>query len=118
MDSGQSRMDKERRTVEAMVALYCHAHHGRTGDLCDGCSSLVAYARLRLAACPYQQSKPTCGRCPIHCYKPELRMQIKEVMRYAGPRMFLHYPILAIRHMRDRFRKIPGLPYKNPTRQK
>ena len=113
MDS-ETRMDKERRTVEAMVALYCHAHHGRQKGLCDGCRDLVTYARRRLAHCPYQHGKPTCGRCPIHCYKPEARRTIKEVMRYAGPRMFLHHPLLAIRHLRDRFRKIPRPPPRNP----
>ena len=117
--TGQARMDNERRTMEAMVAIYCRAHHGRKEGLCDACESLVAYARRRLAACPYQHDKPTCGRCPIHCYKPETRMTIREVMRYAGPWMFLHHPLLAIRHVKDRLRKIPLPPHKNPpTRQR
>jgi hypothetical protein len=115
MDSGQARMDNERRTMEAMVALYCHAHHYSKEGLCDACRGLVTYARQRLAHCPYQQNKPTCGRCPIHCYKQEPRMTIKEVMRYAGPRMFLHHPLLAIRHLRDRIRKIPQPPRKNTS---
>jgi predicted amidophosphoribosyltransferase len=114
MGSGQSRMDNERRTIEAMVALYCHAHHGRKEGLCDACRDIVTYARRRLAHCPYQQDKPTCSRCPIHCYKPEPRATIREVMRYAGPRMFLHHPFLAIRHLRDRLRKTPQAPRKTP----
>ena len=117
MNFGQSRMDYERKTMEAMVTLYCRAHHHR-GDLCDECRSLIAYARKRLAGCPYQKNKPTCGRCPIHCYKPEMREKIKEVMRYAGPRMVWRHPILAITHMRDRLRKIPPIPYKPAIRKK
>lgn len=111
---GRSRMDNERKTVEAMIALYCHAHH-HSGKLCDECKALVTYTRKRLAGCPYQNNKPTCGRCPIHCYKPEMRGKIQEVMRYAGPRMVWHHPILAIIHMRDRLRKIPSRPVKNPA---
>jgi hypothetical protein len=118
MGFGSSRMDNEQRTVEAMVSLYCHAHHGRTEGLCDACISLAAYARQRLAGCIYQGNKPTCGRCPIHCYKPEMRKKIQEVMRYSGPRMLWRHPILAIIHLRDRLRKIPPHPRKTPVRQR
>lgn len=38
-----------------------------------------------------------------------MREQIKAVMRYAGPRMLLHHPILALFHMLDGLRKpCPG----------
>jgi hypothetical protein len=114
---GRSRMDNERKTVAAMVAFYCQAHHSK-GELCDECQSLADYARKRLADCPYQQSKPTCGRCPIHCYKPEMRRKIQEVMRYAGARMLWRHPILAIFHMRDRLRKIPPFPHNIKVRRK
>jgi hypothetical protein len=30
-----------------------------------------------------------------------MREQIRQVMRYAGPRMLLHNPILTIRHLLD-----------------
>jgi hypothetical protein len=117
MDCGQSRMDNERKTVEAMVNLYCRAHH-RQGGLCDECGSLMDYARKRLAGCIYLNNKPTCGKCPIHCYTPVMRKKIKEVMRYAGPRMLWHHPILAITHMRDRLRKVPPSLHKAPIRKK
>jgi len=41
----------------------------------------------------------------VHCYAPEMREKIKEVMRYAGPRMLLSHPILAIAHLIDGLRK-------------
>ena len=50
---------------------------------------------LRLAKCPYQEDKTTCAKCPVHCYKPSRREQIRAVMRYAGPRMLLRHPRLA-----------------------
>jgi hypothetical protein len=55
----------------------------------------------RLNRCPFGQDKPTCATCPIHCYKPKLRERIREVMRFAGPRMLWRHPILAIRHVLD-----------------
>jgi hypothetical protein len=30
-----------------------------------------------------------------------MREKVKEVMRYSGPRMLLHHPILALRHVFD-----------------
>jgi len=37
----------------------------------------------------------------VHCYKAEMRDKIQTVMRYAGPRMMKHHPILAIFHLID-----------------
>ena len=45
------------------------------------------------------QKKPTCKKCPIHCYKPDMKEKMREAMRYAGPRMMWHHPIAAIRHL-------------------
>ncbi|GAB6009111.1 nitrous oxide-stimulated promoter family protein [Dysgonomonas reticulitermitis] len=47
-------------------------------------------------------SKNECQRekkCPVHCYTPAMKIKIKEVMRYSGPRMFRHNPFLAIAHL-------------------
>jgi len=30
-----------------------------------------------------------CKHCPEHCYAPRYRAQIREVMRYSGPRLVL-----------------------------
>ena len=99
-------MARERRTITAMIRIYCHGHHGTTGNvLCGACGRLRTYAQQRLASCPYQAQKPTCARCPIHCYREKERAQIREVMRYAGPRMVWRYPILAVQHLADRFRR-------------
>ena len=66
------------------------------------CNELHTYAMSRLERCPFGQEKPTCATCQIHCYKPQLRERIREVMRFAGPRMLWRHPILAIRHVLDR----------------
>ena len=91
---------KEYKTIEAMLGLYCHDLHGTVKhDLCADCVKLLAYAKARLEKCPFQEQKPTCAKCPVHCYKPEMRDKISLVMRYAGPRMLKNHPLLAIRHL-------------------
>ena len=103
------RMEREHKTVELMIALYCRELHHTKEQLCDECRQLAEYARLRLTNCPFQENKTTCGNCPIHCYKPGMREMVREVMRYAGPRMVWHHPWLAVGHMIDGRRKKPGL---------
>jgi hypothetical protein len=88
----------ERKTVTAMIRLYCTAHH-HGSDLCESCRELQEYADARLAACPFGDGKPTCRQCPIHCYRKEMRQRVSEVMAFAGPRMLLHHPIMALRHL-------------------
>lgn len=92
-------LQTEFMTVSAMVHIFCQKHHSGNTGLCDECQSLLDYAEIRLDRCPYGQNKPTCNRCPIHCYKPEPKESMRLVMRYSGPRMLLSHPILAIRHL-------------------
>ncbi len=101
------RMARERETVAAMIAIYCRGNHDSPGRLCAECRELLDYAGARLERCPFREQKPTCANCPIHCYKPEMREQIRTVMKYAGPRMLFH-PILALLHLLDGLRKPPG----------
>ena len=89
---------EERETLAAMVRLYCKGHH--QGDpLCAECAGLLRYADERLAKCRFGAEKPTCRKCPVHCYRPEMRERITAVMKYAGPRMLVHHPMAAIRHL-------------------
>ena len=69
--------------------------------LCPQCQELLTYAHQRLERCKFGNEKPSCTRCSVHCYKPAMRQQIRQVMRYSGPRMLLHNPVLAIRHLWD-----------------
>lgn len=59
---------------------------------------------VRLDRCKFGNEKPTCKKCPIHCYKPDMREKMRAVMRWAGPRMMLYHPKEAIRHLiREKF---------------
>ena len=101
-----SRIQREIRTVQVMIELYCYDNHTKRG-LCLDCSRLTDYALERLRSCVFQECKTTCARCPIHCYKPEMRTKIREVMRYSGPRMIFQHPVLAIFHLLDKRRREP-----------
>lgn len=103
------RIAREKRTISAMVAIYCRHHHGTTTVPCDTCRRLLDYAHRRLEVCPFQEAKPACNHCEVHCYSPTMRARVKEVMRYAGPRMVLRHPVLSLHHLLDARRPAPAL---------
>lgn len=102
MSSNHPRITREKDTLQAMLTLYCAAHHRGTA-LCADCHGLLDYAMTRLDRCPYHEHKPTCAKCPIHCYAPAMRTRIRGVMRYAGPRMLFTHPVLMVRQILDGF---------------
>lgn len=104
-----SRIKREKRTIKAMVHIYCANHHGKNGALCVECSQLLDYAERRLEICPFKEAKPACNHCEVHCYSAEMRNRVKVVMGYAGPRMTFRYPGLSFQHLLDKFRKVPSL---------
>jgi len=89
----------EKDTIRKMISLYCRRKHHSGQNLCPECRDLQDYALKRLNACKFGGEKPTCEKCPVHCYKPGMREKVKTVMRYAGPRMIFIHPVDAIRHL-------------------
>ena len=92
------RIAREKEVVSKMIELYCHKKLVLR-ELSDEYKELMEYAHRRLDGCKYGENKPACKRCPIHCYKPEMREKIRAIMRWAGPRMMIYDPIAAIRHL-------------------
>ncbi len=103
------RIRQEKRTIDAMLGIYCQDRHGTRGALCADCERLRDYAHARLDICPFQEEKPVCNRCEVHCYSQTMRERVREVMRYAGPRMPLRHPWLALLHVLDKLRAVPHL---------
>ena len=101
------RIEREKKTVRAMIGIYCGDNHGTLGNFCPECTELLEYTLLRLEKCPFSEGKTTCTACPIHCYRPDMRARIRTVMRYVGPRMIWRHPILALLHLMDGRRKEP-----------
>ncbi len=96
----EQRLNRERRTIRVMIDMYCDHKH-RSQHLCDDCGELFEYAMVRIDKCPFKSDKPTCAKCPIHCYKPDMRAKVRQVMRFAGPRMIFYHPMLALMHVWD-----------------
>lgn len=93
-----NRIDREKATIQQMIRLYCRRKEGNP-TLCSECLELLVYAHKRLSSCKFGDAKPACQQCPVHCYAPLHRAKIREVMRYAGPRMPFFYPLAALRHL-------------------
>ena len=100
----EKKRKKEQYVVAQMIALYCRKNHKEKWLLngkeeCDKCKQLEEYAQMRSEKCPFMEQKNFCANCKIHCYKPEMRQEIKKVMRFSGPRMIMYHPILAMWHL-------------------
>ncbi|MDD4335135.1 MAG: nitrous oxide-stimulated promoter family protein [Desulfotomaculaceae bacterium] len=107
MNLSKSAMEREKDTLRKMINLYCRNQHRCDKALCEDCRGLLNYACKRLDLCRFGADKPTCGKCPVHCYKPDLRERVKKIMRYAGPRMIFYHPLDAVRHFIKNKKRAP-----------
>ncbi|ACD97152.1 nitrous oxide-stimulated promoter family protein [Trichlorobacter lovleyi] len=57
--------------------------------LCPDCAAFLDYAAKKRMNCPLDAEKPTCRRCRIHCYAPQQRALVKQIMAWSGKRMIL-----------------------------
>ena len=71
-----AKREREKKVVSLMISLYCHKKHGNFWKSYRGNSSLC-----------------------VECAELEMRERIKTVMRFSGPRMVFHHPIMALRHV-------------------
>lgn len=94
-----AKRQREKEMVAQMISLYCRKRHGTRQGLCPQCAQLLDYAQARSDRCPFMEHKTFCSNCPVHCYRPEMREKIRQVMRFSGPRMLFSHPLMAIRHM-------------------
>lgn len=102
--NNEKALKEEKETISLMIGLYCRGKHDHPDRLCAECQELEAYAHRRLENCQFMPQKPVCARCPIYCYKPAARQQMREVMRYAGPRMLIAAPAATVRHLWQSFK--------------
>ena len=118
------RVAHDTRLLGDFARIYCDGLHGgrvkaavespaadvgvygkRPPVVCEECAALLVYAEKRRALCPQDKPghpKPFCSYCETHCYKPDMREQMRDVMRYAGPRSMLHgHAVDGIRHLME-----------------
>ncbi len=79
-------------TIQRMIALYQRRSPEAQADNAHY-QALNAYADKRLDKCVFGENKPACKQCPVHCYQPAKREEMKQIMRWAGPRMLWRHPI-------------------------
>ncbi|MBN0847769.1 nitrous oxide-stimulated promoter family protein [Pseudomonas aeruginosa] len=91
------RIEREKMTIQRMIALYQRRSPEAQADDAHY-QALNAYADKRLDKCVFGENKQACKQCPEHCYQPAKREEMKQIMRWAGPRMLWRHPILTIRH--------------------
>lgn len=97
MDLNKKRTD-EKQIIAFMIKSYCqHRHHEK--ELCTQCQELLDYANKRIDVCPFMATKTFCSSCKVHCYAPDKRVQIRDVMKSSGPLMLFHHPFLLIKHI-------------------
>ena len=94
----KNAVETQKKTLRLMISLYCNGQK-HSEPICPSCSVLLEYSEKRLDTCRYGGNKPSCAKCRIHCYMPEMRGKIKQVMRYSGPRMLYYHPVMALRHL-------------------
>ena len=90
------KIEREKQTIRKMIELYCR-HRLKQDTMPDEYQHLAEFACRRLDHCRYGANKTACKNCPTHCYAPKERKQIREVMRWVGPRMIFYSPKEAIR---------------------
>jgi len=98
---------KDLRILAQFTSVYCKVHHrdaervpldaGRRGidklkvdkyPVCTECRDFLHYAVERRLRCPLDP-RPVCKHCQVHCYKPEYRQKVREVMRFSGKYLML-----------------------------
>lgn len=100
----EDRKKYEASVIRAMIGIYCKKNHKKAdkntkSKLCDECQNLLNYCDRKIEKCPLGENKTTCETCKIHCYAKNYRDEVKKVMRFAGPRMILYHPFMALRHL-------------------
>ena len=98
----KNRIAREKKTILTMIKIYCHDKHNTKNEPCNDCNELLLYSIRRLDTCKFHGEKPVCVHCSVHCYSPEKRKHIKEIMLYSGPKMIFHSPLLALCHLIDK----------------
>ncbi len=81
---------KDLNVLEQFIQIYCDTKHKKVdksdkdgSNLCPECHETMNYSRIQRELCPLDP-KPSCKNCDIHCYKPDQRQKIRDIMRHSG----------------------------------
>ncbi len=90
---------KDLKILALFTSVYCRDHHAETREplsslprqlaclekyrCCASCRDFLIYAIERRLNCPLEE-RPACKHCHVHCYRPDHREKVREIMRYSG----------------------------------
>ena len=95
----KNNIPKEKETIRKIFGIYCHSHHGTSGDkLCPKCNGLLATVFTKMNRCQYGITKPICERCEHPCFGETATKDFREIMSSSNRKMFLRHPIMTVRH--------------------
>jgi len=111
METLTKQQQKDVRVIGKFVEVYCAGKHGAVMrskfklpeslgsiSLCVECAEFTGYAIARRLKCPLEPDKPACKHCKIHCYSPEQRKRMQEIMSYSGRKLILKGRLDYLRH--------------------
>jgi len=90
MTDKNQAIEQDIEILREFTALYCRENHNEE-EMCPACRATLEYAIERRRKCP-MDPKPKCKDCQVHCYRPQQRQAIREIMKFGG----MHY----IKHAR------------------
>ncbi len=108
-DRLDSKKSKDVKVLGNFISIFCRENHGTDeradlllkdarvrsilGDedpvLCSDCQKLLTHGIAKLLQCPYDP-KPMCKKCSTHCYAPDYREKMREVMKFSGLYLVKH----------------------------
>lgn len=101
MKTMTAQIKKDLQVIARFTEVWCGGHQhtgrqpvvlpggGRSFALCPTCAEFVAYAVNKRLNCPLKADKPRCKRCRIHCYAPQQREMVRQIMAWSGRQMIL-----------------------------
>lgn len=95
----------DRDTLLGLFKIYCAHEHADKAEgiendsLCPSCRVSLDYSLERTLTCKLKGSGQLCSSCPVHCFEPDQRENIRKIMRFSGPRLIWKSPLLAIRYV-------------------
>ena len=107
MVTKHNRVHREAVAIGYMIVIFCTGRHQPVDKLCEECRQVLDHVKQAVELCLYKEDKPVCGKCATNCYNPAIKQKLQLIMRYAGPRMMVHHPVLALRHCLDALRAPP-----------
>lgn len=98
-------VSKDRLTLEAIGGIYCRGNHAGVpkdeAGMCPECRAAIERTLECAVACPHGH-EGNCQDCDIRCQRGEAQQRIKEIMRYAAPRMAFLHPLMTFDYLKKK----------------